>query len=450
MRSIFNKKFLAITLAFQFLVFVVQAQLSHFIYLQTDNKQPFYIKYNNKIISSTSAGYIILSKLNDGVINFSLGFPQSNEPEQKFAVTVDKAEKGYLIKNFNDKGWGLFDLQSATITYAQTKQIQTSSNPTVTTTPPASDPFANMLSTVTQDSTVKTVTVKKEEKKVIADTPKPVTQPVVKTDVPVKEEPPVQKQETKPVELKKEEVIVQKPIVVDTPKTQSETVNQQPAVQESVFIAPPKSSVQRIRRFDSREGSDFVFEVVETNGSHDTIRLFIAADTTAINPSVAEIKEEIIEEKKDTVVVTPLPQSDLKILPEVKKEEVKVDTPLVKKEEPKTDVKSEMPAKPAAVPNSNCREEASEDDFLKLRKRMASQNKEEAMVSEAKKVFKTKCFSAAQLKNLAVLFLTDEWRYRFYDTSLPFVSDFSNFKTLGDTISDEYYKKRFQALLPNQ
>jgi hypothetical protein len=441
MHSSFNKRFLAVAIVFQFLAFVAQAQLSHFIYLQTDNKQPFYIKYNNKIISSTSSGYIILSKLNDGVINFSLGFPQSNEPEQKFAITIDKTEKGYLIKNFADKGWGLFDLQSAAITYTQTNQSSAGNNNITTTTPPANDPFANMLSTVTQDSTVKNVTVKKEEKPVVVDTPKP--QPVIaKVDTPKKEAVTIAKQE----EPKKQEPITQtQPL--DTPKIQ-EPVVQQPVVQEPTWVAPAKAPVQRIRRFDSKEGTDLVFEVAEVNGVRDTVRLFIATDSSTVSIPTPEIKQEVTEQKKDTVVAEPLPQSPLNILP--KKEEVKIDTPELKKEEPKSEIKTETIAKPAVIPNSNCKDEATEDDFLKLRKRMAAQNKEEAMVSEAKKIFKTKCFSTAQLKNLAVLFLTDEWRYRFYDAALPHVSDFGSFKSLGDTITDDYYKKRFQALLPNQ
>jgi len=358
----FNKRFLAVAIAFQLLAFVAHAQLSHFIYLQTDNKQPFYIKYNSKIISSTSSGYIILSKLNDGVINFSLGFPQSNEPEQKFAITIDKTEKGYLIKNFADKGWGLFDLQSAAITYAQTNQVPAGNNNSTATT--------------------------------------------------------------------------QEPVV------------QQPVVQEPTWAAPPKTPVQRIRRFDSREGTDLVFEVAESNGVRDTIRLFIAADSSTIINLTPEIKQEVTKQQKDTAVAEPLPQSPLNILP--KKEEVKVDTPATKKEEPKAEIKPETITKPVVIPNTNCKDEATEDDFLKLRKRMAAQNKEEAMVNEAKKIFKTKCFYTAQLKNLAVLFLTDEWRYRFYDASLPYVIDFGSFKSLGETITDDYYKKRFQALLPNQ
>jgi len=442
----FNKRFLAVAIAFQLLAFVAHAQLSHFIYLQTDNKQPFYIKYNSKIISSTSSGYIILSKLNDGVINFSLGFPQSNEPEQKFAITIDKTEKGYLIKNFADKGWGLFDLQSAAITYAQTNQVPAGNNNSTATTPPANDPFANMLSTVTQDSTVKNVTVKKEEKPVVVDTPKP--KPLIaKVDTPKKEEVTITKQE----EPKKQEPVaqIQK---IDTPKQQEPVVQQpvvqQPVVQEPTWAVPPKTPVQRIRRFDSREGTDLVFEVAESNGVRDTIRLFIAADSSTIINLTPEIKQEVTKQQKDTAVAEPLPQSPLNILP--KKEEVKVDTPATKKEEPKAEIKPETITKPVVIPNTNCKDEATEDDFLKLRKRMAAQNKEEAMVNEAKKIFKTKCFYAAQLKNLAVLFLTDEWRYRFYDASLPYVIDFGSFKSLGETIIDDYYKKRFQALLPNQ
>lgn len=454
MRKIYNSRVLVTIVAVLSIAFQSKGQLSHFIYLQTESKQPFYIKYNSKIISSTSSGYIILSKLNNGEVNFSLGFPQSNETEQKFSITIDKTEKGFLVKNFNDKGWGLFDLQSAAITYAVANQTPVTTNTSTVITQAANDPFANMLSNVTQDSTVKNVTVKKEEKPVVADTPKLAPPSVVKTETPKKEEPVIQKQDTKPVEPKKEEVVIQKPIVIDTPKTQPQTVLQQPIVQEPVFTAPQKSTVQRIRRFDSREGTDLVYEVLETNGIRDTVRLFIAADSSAISQSVVETKQENLEEKKDTVQVTPLPQSPLKIIPEIKKEEPKPQetkpTPEVKKEEIKPEIKSEVSTKPATIPNSNCREEANEEDFLKLRKRMASQTKEESMVNEAKKVFKTKCFSTAQIRNLAVLFLTDEWRYRFYDTALPYVTDFNAFKYLSDTISDDYYKKRFQALLPNQ
>lgn len=407
---IYNKKYLILViLLLNAFSLYVKAQINHFIYLQTDNKQPFYIKYNSKIYSSSSSGYLILSKLRDGVINFTAGFPQSQIQEQKFELTIDKTEKGFLLKNFNEKGWGLFDLQSSNVTYAMGLQTPaTQFENKMTSTQPANDPFANMLSTVTQDSTVKNVTVKKEEK-IVGDTPKPVVQSTI-----------------------------QQPAKMDTPKTEPvvNPVTSAPVVSEPQWTAPLKTEISKLRLFQSKEGSDVIYEIKNQDGTIDTVRLFIPLD------SVQQIKTEPqlslpVEVQKDTISVKPLPKVEIQVQPEIKKEEPKV-VAIEKKEESKT------------IPNSNCAAQATEDDFIKLRRKMASQSKDEAMVTEAKKVFNAKCFSTAQLKNLSVLFLSDEWRYRFYDAALPFVNDFSNFKALEETIKDEYYKKRFQALLPNQ
>ncbi|HTH32502.1 MAG TPA: DUF4476 domain-containing protein [Lacibacter sp.] len=402
-------------------LFSIQAksQLNHFIYLQTDNQQPFYIKYNNRIISSSSTGYLILPKLKDGVVDFTVGFPKSNQQEQQFSYTMDKVDKGFLLKNFSDKGWGLYDLQTSSIVYASAKPTSTNTT-TGSTVTPANDPFSNMLSKVTQDSTVKTVTVVKETKPVIVDTPKP----------------------------QKTEIVVTQPVkdtIAAKPEVKPEKVVEQPVVTEPEWTAPSKSTIKQVRRFESREGADFVFEVGENNGIKDTVRLFIERDTL-LNPVVAPVvdapKTEIV--KKDTVAAVQQPPAQQ---PVVKKEEV------VEKKETVTPPAVTEPAQKKEstyLPNSNCKEFATEDDLIKLRRRMASQRKDEQMVEEAKKAFRNKCFTSSQLRNLSALFLTDEGRYRLYDAALPFVTDYGNFKALGETINDEYYKRRFNALLPNQ
>jgi len=403
------------------------SQLSHYIYLQTDNQQPFYIKYNNRIYSSSASGYLILSKLKDGAVEFSVGFPKYDQPEQKFQCLLENTDKGYLIKNFAEKGWGLYDLQSSAIVYAGvTSEIKTS-NPAVTTSQPVTDdPFANMLSKVTQDTTVKNVTVRKEEK-VIVDTPKRVVVTETVAIVPqVKDTIKTQ--------------VVQQPVpVVEVPDT------------EPAWVAPEKSSVLQVRKFDSREGSDFVYEVVNTDGVKDTVRLFIAIDTAGIEP--VQQPPASIEVKKDTIEVVKEQKTEVPVQPEIKVEEKKETPPAapeIKKEEIKPEVIPLQKTEPKSLPNSNCTSIASEDDFMKLRKKMASESKDESMINVAKKMFRTKCFSTAQVKNLAVLFLNDEGRYRFYDAAMLYITDFSNFKNLGETIQDEYYKKRFSALLPNQ
>lgn len=80
---------------------------------------------------------------------------------------------------------------------------------------------------------------------------------------------------------------------------------------------------------------------------------------------------------------------------------------------------------------------------------MASADTDEAMISEAKKSYKVKCYSTTQLKNLAVLFLTDEGKYKFFDASYKAVYDVEAFASLQNELKDEYYASRFKAMLRN-
>ena len=88
MKRIYLLLFVIITMGLQ-----AYSQLNHFIYLQTDNQQPFYIKYNNRIYSSSAAGYLIISKLKDGPFDFAIGFPKSDLPELQFQSIIEKVDK---------------------------------------------------------------------------------------------------------------------------------------------------------------------------------------------------------------------------------------------------------------------------------------------------------------------------------------------------------------------
>lgn len=78
---------------------------------------------------------------------------------------------------------------------------------------------------------------------------------------------------------------------------------------------------------------------------------------------------------------------------------------------------------------------------------MAAESSDDNMISEAKKVFKSKCFSTRQVKNLGSLFLTDEGRYKFFDAAYAYVSDLNEFPSLQTELKEEYYINRFKAML---
>ena len=78
---------------------------------------------------------------------------------------------------------------------------------------------------------------------------------------------------------------------------------------------------------------------------------------------------------------------------------------------------------------------------------MAAKTSDDGMVSEAKKLFKNKCFTTDQIKNLGSLFLTSAGKYQFFDAAYLHVTDRDQFASLQSEITDAYYLKRFKALV---
>jgi hypothetical protein len=99
--------------------------------------------------------------------------------------------------------------------------------------------------------------------------------------------------------------------------------------------------------------------------------------------------------------------------------------------------------------NSDCKSSATEEDFLKVRKKMIAQKDENEMISAAQKLFRQKCYSTEQVKNLSVLFLKDDSKYKFFDAAYPFVHDTDNFESLEAQLTDPYFISRFKAMIRN-
>ena len=147
-------------IAFFLLVsFVGLSQQNHFIYLQTDNKQPFYVKMDRKLMSSTASGYLIIPKLLDSAYQLTIGFPMNEWPEQRLTCTVNQADAGYLLKNFGEKGWALFNLQSMALVMADTASV----NDIAVIKVNKEDRFAEVLANVVNDPALRNIEKKEED-----------------------------------------------------------------------------------------------------------------------------------------------------------------------------------------------------------------------------------------------------------------------------------------------
>lgn len=478
------------------LVLTASAQRVYFIYLQAEPAQPFFIKMDGKIHSSSSSGYLILSRLPDSTYSFSVGFPQEKWPEQPFTVKIGQRDHGFLLKQFAEKGWGLYDLRSM--------QIQYSAAPVVKEAAPEKpenkdvSPFTDLLSKATGDPSLR------DKPPAPRPAEKPVAEPVVaRTDIPVKEEPKPEAKDTallksvaetaaaikpadkpatqmpvdvKPVavpvvntveEVKKELADPVQKEPAPAPVTDLKTVTAEPlkknepepvkevvpvAVTEPVPVKPAEVNNETVsvlrngvvtKRAESSttEGFGLVFLDSWEGGMADTIRLLIP------NPKqifAAPVKEEPKEEKKFLDIPATAVKSEDKpaeVNPEVPKAAEKV-----KEELPKTEAKPVL-AEEKAVTTGNCTAVAEESDFFALRKSMAAAEGDEEMISQAKKYFKMKCFTVAQLKNLSSLFLNDEAKYNFFDAAYKYTSDKPAFSSLQAELKDPYYINRFKAML---
>jgi len=131
-------------------------QHSHFLYLQSDNKQTFYIKIGDKLFSSSLSGYIIIPKLSQGVYELNIGFPNNEWPLQTVSVEINGKDQGFLLKNFDGKGWGLFNIQTMAVLMAGNKASNNTA-PVVT----SNDEFSNTLAKVVNTPSIKQI--KKED-----------------------------------------------------------------------------------------------------------------------------------------------------------------------------------------------------------------------------------------------------------------------------------------------
>ena len=452
------------------------SQKIYFLYLQSENDQPFFVKLNEKIHSSTASGYLILSRLHDSSYTFTIGFPLNKYPEQKFMVDMKGKDRGYLLKNFGDKGWGLFDLQTLAIQMAlpDTRSgikmelrtdlspfteilARAANDPSLRERPvavkmedktvvpesavlkevvkPTTEPSTSKLDSAATANKNEQLKTKKVQETVVPPATKPDSAAVVKKNEQPKTKkeqetvvPPVAKPDsqsvakrdesiTKPTEQAPVEKTVQQPVTIIPPKEEEvkkkEEVKASPEYKRSVVTKKSESSTS--------EGLGLVFIDELADGKKDTIRIMIPNPPKPVQPK---------ETGKDDKKFLDISASDTS-------------------KQVATDIKSTVATSAVKnkITNTNCKTVASESDLSKLQKKMIGEKNDEDMVGEARKVFKSRCFTTAQLKSISTLFMNDAGKYKFFDASYSYVSDTENFSSLSSELKDEYYINRFKAML---
>jgi hypothetical protein len=384
----------------------VQAQEKHFVFIQSENSQPFYVSINGKLHSSTAAGYVIIPKLADGDYNCSVGFAQNAFPEQTFQFTIDKKDLGFNLKNFGEKGWGLFNLQSLSVTMAGTSS-------------------SNDVAKALQE----------------AERAKDNSEPVISFE----------KKKKDSVAVAGQTIASAETVASQAESTAGKKTNADAAVAlsksaETASESGSKSDVTKVSEVKESDGVRLSY--VDKSGKvTDTVQITIPSSKTKSEPAPNATSADTNSSSNNNVATTS--NSSTPAAASKDKDDFKfLDVDMNSAQKETAGSGSKQATAPVALHvTGNCKNIATDDDYNRLRKKMAMETSDEKMINEAKKTYRNKCFTTSQVKGLSTLFMSDEGRYNFFNASLPSVVDASQYSSLQSEFIDPAYVNRFKAML---
>jgi hypothetical protein len=474
------------------IAFSARAQQDHFVYLQTDDGKPFYVRMDSKIISSSSEGYVILHNITNGAHQINVGFPKNEFPEERFTVSVDNGNQGFLIKHFDENGLQLFNLETLALISGDkdtsTKAVVIKED---------NNEFTRMLATVVKDSTI----LQNHDVAIInSSKPNDTASAAVQTDSAAQS-----KVTSIAAATNNTSSLTNEKTTADS--NEIAAISPSPGTENKNVHSDRDTSVSKLLSKNDQNGLQLIYED-NSGDAKDTVRVFMPSvkneadsGSKAINNqdfNLANQKQTKSEPRVDQLTITPtktdsdeeknggfvlrkdsLSENPAKPKSQTAPEQVFYIGPKEKstdsgkekeqgkkglfsglknensqaKESDNTEKKAtnKIEVLPKVVTsstvNSDCKSFADNEDFLRLRKKMASEDDKENMIKMAKKYFKSKCFSTAQIKDLSYLFLTDEGKYMFFDIAYPHTSDSDQYSSLESQLKDPYYRSRFEAMV---
>lgn len=379
----------------------VQAQDNRFVYVQSEGSQTFYIRSGSKVYSSSDQGYVIVPEVRAGEYAFTLGFPKNRWPSLRYSLSMERQDMGFQLKRIDSSTWALYDI----LTQELLPPAETSAAPGAGEVQ-GGDDFTKLLAEVSNNPEVNRIRTEKEP---------PAAQtsvPVVRPSEPVVSVAPAPQQQP---------AAVSEPPVQPAPVKKSEEPVSTPVARKASEVL-----IRQEFSFLDNTGRSLVYTVTEA-GKTDKITIFMPYETETRSLAA------VFESQPQPAAVVPAVQSPAPT------------------QAPETQVPAAKPSVPAAEPTVTpkaCASFAGENDFFTLRRRMAAEETEPRMCELAAEVFRDKCFTTEQIRNLAVLFLKDEYRFRFLAQAYRHCANAAEYGTLESLLTEESNRKRFRDFLP--
>jgi hypothetical protein len=329
---------------------------------------------------------------------------------------IDKKDLGFNLKNFGEKGWGLFNLQTFAVTMAG--NVNTTDAAKVTVEKPNEEYKPEISFDRKKEPPVTKTETKPEEKPLTTDSAtnnKQAESTAVNTHSSAEAEKPVAAQ-----------------VTAETAKSTEESANNSA---NAATVNAGSAGRLGVKKVAEVKGSMGVYLTYVDENSKDTIQLIIpTAGKRKASENEAVAGNEVVSNKETKASKRSSKKDDLQFLNGTKK-----DSSAAKASAITDNVQPSL--------NSNCTNAATEQDYARLRRKMAQETTDEKMINEARKAYKNKCFTTSQIKGLSILFLSDEGRFNFFDASYNFVTDTQLYSSLEKEFIDPSFVTRFKAML---
>lgn len=370
----------------------------YFVLIQADSSQSFYVRMGGQLYSSSGGGHLILPQLKDSTYTVTVGLPGQSFSEQCYSFDVHQKDQVFRLKSVNGVRWGLYDRQGQELKIIDAGE-SASRRPRIAGIK-KDDAFSRLMADVVRDTAVMYNTYAMPQMlndsvaKLIPGVGGGADSAMVlrvwpsslaaghDTAVAISRDTAVATGAA-PIDSPAR-AVVPGPVIGNTAAAMTTAPIYRPVSKDSAVsgVSPYKPSVVvKVSERKSSRSLRLVYADAGTNSKPDTIVIIIPVDTGRVIPFV----------------------------------------------------------------NSDCHSYATDYDVDKLRVKMLESVKDDDRIQEARKFFKTKCFSTHQIKALSEVFMTDAAKFKFLETAYPFVSD-DRFRELVGLLADPVYSGRFRAM----
>lgn len=463
---------------------------NYFVFIGSEDRQPFYVRVDSEFHSSTPEGHLILSQLKDSTYNITIGFPGQTLSEQHYSFKIGGKDQEFQLQPQGQDGLRLYDLQKKDWLSLQGGGGRT--DEFRTTGVKKDDAFSRMMAGVVHDTAVLYNTYAMEQ--ALTDSPV-TTRPdtavaaIIRPDTTVAAttHPDTTVATTTHPDTAVTAMIKPESAVATIAKTDTiVTALNKPdtTVSTSLYRPIPAKDSTSTTNTNTTSTSNPATDTNSASTGTTTVPAPIpstvgkplyrsAAAVTKVSEHRSSRNVRLVYadhsggQKADTIVViipidspgttkTVKTHPDSTHVPATRPRGPNPDSPLLSVNQPTEMPKPHLvdtpgkPGKPASVfINSDCHDFATDFDADKLKAKMLEATKDDDRINIARKAFKIKCFHTNQIRGLSEVFASEAARFRFLEIAWPFAAD-EHFHELSDLLTDPVYNSKFKVMTHGQ